>query len=149
MGGDSINKNIDFDIIHEYYDLCITVDFDIPFWIEEAWKVRGNRLELMCGTGRISIPILASGSALTCVDYSAGLLSRFKSKIAERNCDVDIIHMDVRELDLKQQFDLVFIGFNAFAEIITRADQEKALQRIPTPIDSERNCSLEILEALT
>ena len=37
----------------------------------------------MCGTGRVSIPLLKAGRKMTCVDYSKGMLEHysFKKKI--------------------------------------------------------------------
>ena len=75
-------KSIDFDPVARYYDLCVHPDFDLPFWVEEARRHPGRRLELMCGTGRISLAILREGLPLTCVDYSAGLLSIFREKLS-------------------------------------------------------------------
>jgi hypothetical protein len=49
-------KSIDFDPVASYYDLCVETDLDVPFWIEEPRRHPGHRLELMCDTGRLSLP---------------------------------------------------------------------------------------------
>jgi len=51
-------KSIDFDPVAHVYDLHLTATFDLAFWVEEARRHPGPRLEVMCGTGRISLPIL-------------------------------------------------------------------------------------------
>ncbi|MBI4403803.1 MAG: class I SAM-dependent methyltransferase, partial [Deltaproteobacteria bacterium] len=123
MKGESlIKKNINFDIIAEYYDILVTVDVDISFWVEEARKAKGPVLELMCGTGRISVPLIEAEIPLTCVDYSEGLLRYLREKIKKKNLKADVFCMDVRELHLKNMFDLIFIGFNSFSEIIDKKD---------------------------
>ena len=38
------------------YDAAIQVDFDLPFYLEQARGLSGPILELMCGTGRVSLP---------------------------------------------------------------------------------------------
>ena len=69
---------IDYDLVADVYDLYVTSDLDIDFYLEEAGKVQGRILELMCGTGRVSIPLLGAGVDLTCVDASEGMLARLK-----------------------------------------------------------------------
>ena len=44
-------------------------DLDVGFYVEEATK-------LMCGTGRVSVPLLEAGVDLTCVDASERMLAR-------------------------------------------------------------------------
>ena len=53
-------KPIDFDLDASYYDHCVQTDLDVPFWIEEPRRHPGHRLELMCATGRLSLPLLQS-----------------------------------------------------------------------------------------
>ena len=59
---------IDYDRVADVYDLYVTSALDVGFYMDEAAKVRGKVLELMCGTGRVSIPLLEAGVDLTCVD---------------------------------------------------------------------------------
>ena len=57
-------------------------DLDVGFYVEEATKVKGKVLELMCGTGRASMPLLEAGVDLTCVDASERMLAR----VLKRGC---------------------------------------------------------------
>ena len=50
------------------------LDADIPFFREMCADATGDVLELMSGTGRVSLPLLRAGVTLTCVDYSAEML---------------------------------------------------------------------------
>ena len=93
-------KSIDFDPVARYYDLYVQTELDVPFWVEEARRHAGRRLELMCGTGRISLALLRAGFALTCVDYSAGLLAVLREKLArERGLVAEVVEADVRHLE--------------------------------------------------
>src|SRR5919112_6745913 len=56
---------IDYDRVADVYDLYVTSDLDVGFYVEEATKVQGKVLELMCGTGRVSIPLLEAGVGFT------------------------------------------------------------------------------------
>lgn len=49
---------------------------DVPFWQRIALASKGAVLELGCGTGRISIPLLRAGARLVGIDRSAAMLAR-------------------------------------------------------------------------
>jgi ubiquinone/menaquinone biosynthesis C-methylase UbiE len=67
-------KTIQFDKVSNIYDNYVKVDSDIPFFLKETENYRDEILELMCGTGRVSIPLLEAGLSMTCVDNSKGML---------------------------------------------------------------------------
>jgi SAM-dependent methyltransferase len=119
---------IDYDRVADVYDLYVTSDLDIGFYVEEATKARGKVLELMCGTGRISVPLLQAGVDLTCVDASAGMLRRLEERLHARNLDARVVRADVRHLDLgEEEFELALIPFHSFSELVSPRDQELAL----------------------
>jgi len=119
-----------YDIIADLYDTYVPATFDIDFFVKEAKKCQGEVLELMSGTGRVSIPLLEAGVKLTCVDLSSELNAVFARKLHQAGLHAEIVQMDVRELALGREFDLVIIPFHSFAHLVTPADQRKALQRI-------------------
>jgi SAM-dependent methyltransferase len=127
----AVVKSIDFDRVARYYDLCVHPDFDLSFWVEEARRHPGRRLELMCGTGRIALAILRASFPLTCVDYSAGLLSVLREKLSREGLTAELVNMDVRCLDLgASRYDWAFVGFHALAELAGEGDLIRALRRI-------------------
>lgn len=67
-------QSIDYDSIAEIYDLYVTADYDVPFFVSEVAGVKGPILELMAGTGRLSLPLVEAGARLTCIDSSQGTL---------------------------------------------------------------------------
>lgn len=75
-----MEKNIDFGHVADIYDYYTNVDFDIGFF-KTLCKGHKKILELMCGTGRVSIPLINEGYQLTCVDYSEEMLDIFRTKI--------------------------------------------------------------------
>lgn len=76
--------HIDYDSIAEIYDLYAAADYDVPFFLSEIRGVEGPILELMAGTGRLSLPLIEAGVRLTCVDSSQGMLDVLSRKLAER-----------------------------------------------------------------
>jgi len=90
----------------------------------------------MCGTGRVSLPLLISGFNLTCVDYSQGMLDVFHSKLPN-DCHTKILCQDICKLVLDETFDLVMIPFNSFTEITDKEKRQKAIQCIYEHLKSE------------
>lgn len=129
-------KTIDFDSVADIYDLYVNTSLDIDFFINECSKVSGEILELMCGTGRVSIPLLEKGFKLTCLDYMEKMLDIFKEKIKEKWYNVEIIKMDVSELDLKRRYKLIFIPFNSYSEITDSKKQISTLEKINNHLSS-------------
>jgi len=112
------------------YDHIVDVTFDVPFFLDEARRTSGGVLELMSGTGRVSLPLIEAGIPLTCVDNAPDMLDRLRARLEERGLAADVRLMDVRALALGRRFDLIFIPFNAFAELRTAEDQRAALAGI-------------------
>ena len=113
-----MEKNIDFGHVADLYDYYTNVDFDIAFF-KMLCKGHRNILELMCGTGRISIPLIDEGIPLTCVDYSEEMLDVFRKK-TNGSQNVRIVCQDICELSLEEQFDLIIIPSNSISEILDR-----------------------------
>lgn len=121
---------IDYDSIAEIYDLYVRSDYDVPFFLSEVREVRGPVLELMAGTGRLSLPLIEAGAALTCVDGSQGMLDVLSRKLAQRWLRADVHCMDVCRLDLPARFELAILPFQAFMEIVREEDQRAALASV-------------------
>ncbi len=123
-----LEKTIEFDLVADIYDSYVDVDFDLGFY-KDFCKYYGSILELMYGTGRVSLPLIESGFTLTCVDYSQGMLDVFHSKL-KPDMKADIHCQNVCELDLDRQCDLVMIPFNTIAKITDGESRRKAMNRI-------------------
>jgi ubiquinone/menaquinone biosynthesis C-methylase UbiE len=121
---------IDYDRVADVYDLYVQQDFDVGVYVEEAGKVDGKVLELMCGTGRVSLPLIQAGVELTCVDVSEGMLARLEEKLREWDLSARTVRADVRLLDLPEEFDLAMVPFHSFSELVAGRDRELALRAI-------------------
>lgn len=121
-------KSIDFDFIADIYDYYVNVDFDLPFYRSICKRYSGNILELMCGTGRVSLPLIQDGVNLTCVDYSKEMLEVFSNKL--NNNKALLVCQDVSELDIDKKFEFIFIPFNSFSEITSREKRKNTMKKI-------------------
>lgn len=116
-----------YDHIADVYDVFVQTEADIPFFITEARKTSGEILELMVGTGRVTLPLARAGARLTCVDNSAEMLALLREKLASEGLTADVQQMDVRQLSFDRRFDLILIPFHAFAELTSEDDQRHTL----------------------
>jgi SAM-dependent methyltransferase len=121
---------MDYSQLAQLYDTYASFTFDIPFYLNEARQQSGQILELMSGTGRVSLPLIESGFQLTCVDSSPQMLQVLRDKLAAQKLTASVLEMDVRELDLGKSYDLIFIPFNSFSELVSPTDQMKTLSGV-------------------
>lgn len=119
-----------YDSVADLYDIYVPATFDIDFFVNETKKAPGEVLELMSGTGRVSIPLLEAGVKLTCVDLSARLNAVLEQKLHQLGLQTDVHQMDICQLELRKKFSMVIIPFHSFAHITSPDDQQKALQQI-------------------
>jgi SAM-dependent methyltransferase len=119
-----------YDLVADLYDIYVPVTFDIDFFLQETKKTCGQVLELMSGTGRVSLPLLEAGVKLTCVDFSAALNEILESKLRQKGLQADVYTMDVCQLAIPKKFAMIIIPFHSFAHITSPDDQAQALARI-------------------
>jgi ubiquinone/menaquinone biosynthesis C-methylase UbiE len=110
-----------------YDDYCVFVG-DIAFFRNWAHATSGEILELMAGTGRISLPLIQDGARLTCVDSSLAMLAVLQRKLREAGLDARLICADVCQLPLRRRFSLVLLPFQGLTELLTSEAQLDALR---------------------
>ncbi len=129
--------------VADIYDSYVQTTLDIPFLLDQA-KGASSVLELMSGTGRISLPLVEAGADLTCVDKSPEMLAILEQKLVQRGVSATIHAVDVCQLDLGKQFDCILLPFQSFSELLDVAAQRQALARIHQHLSSRGRfiCSL-------
>ena len=105
------------------YDGMNTDIDDLSFysnWFKK--KKDGNILELCCGTGRLTIPLVQAGYNIIGVDNNASMLKQAKDKANGLNVSIEFIESDIRNLDLPETYDIIFIPFNSIHHLYTNQD---------------------------
>ena len=119
----------------EYY-LISPQTYDDQFWWKkddiEFWKLIFSNnnlkiLELASGTGRLAQPIIKQGLDYTGLEISRKYVTYSNLKFPFLN---PIIHGDMRNFDLNQKFDVIFIGFNSFLHLLSKNDVEQCFKSI-------------------
>ncbi|MGZ5479428.1 MAG: class I SAM-dependent methyltransferase, partial [Candidatus Aminicenantales bacterium] len=108
----------------ELYDLLFdSLDFDIPYWVENAKTAGGPVLEIACGTGRILLPIRKAGVNIEGLDSSPAMIGRLKDKARAAGHGVRAEVADMREFAMGRRYSRIFCAFNGFAHCETIEDQ--------------------------
>ncbi|MGH2560489.1 MAG: class I SAM-dependent methyltransferase [Thermomicrobiales bacterium] len=122
-------------------------NLDLPYWIGLLEERRAACvLDLACGTGRITLPLIEPGlAAHSCfqivgLDISEPFLDRARDQAlalpAPSRSAVRFVQGDMAEFDLGEQFDLIVIGLNSLMYVYDHEDQIsclRAVQRHLTP----------------
>lgn len=131
-----MSSALDYEKIAHLYDSYLHFTEDLPFFIQECQKVNGSVLELMCGTGRVSIPLLEAGVNLTCVDASPAMLAILHQKLVVRELNAHVLQTDITCLPWESLFDLVILPFQSFHELSTETERQQALNKIARSLRS-------------
>lgn len=121
---------LDYERIADLYDACLPFTEDLGFWRRTAAGARGPVLELMAGTGRVSLPLVESGVSLVAVDSSLAMLALLRRKLRRQGQRAAIVCADVRTLPLSGGFGLALWPLNGLSELITGADRRRALTEV-------------------
>lgn len=116
--------------IADTYDVFVRGEFDIPCFLQETKKANGTVLELMAGTGRVSLPLAEAGIDLLCLDFWAEMLALLRQKLEKQGLKAELQQADVTSFDLGRQFELIILPFHAFPEITGHDKQVAALKQI-------------------
>ena len=120
-----------FDRFARFYDEDYRhYDDDVDAIVHLALEMDGPVLELGCGTGRLLLPLAATGLPITGVDISPALLEQARLKLAKaaQGNKVTLVQGDLRELALdKRDFAFAFCTSNTLMHLADPADQLAAL----------------------
>ena len=135
-----MENSVDFNLISKYYDLIYKdrVD-DVKLWFDLSEDFPGDILEIGCGTGRVSLPLLQAGKQLCGIDISDLALSIVREKVNTAGVAgrADFYQADMRSFDLPQKdFAFAFIPINTFMHNLNTADQKRTLNTIAAHLKS-------------
>jgi ubiquinone/menaquinone biosynthesis C-methylase UbiE len=109
---------------------------DIPFWRRVALDAHGPVLELGCGTGRISVPLIKAGVPLVGIDRSAEMLERARAKVAKSPTrqlanSANLVRGDIRRLPfIRRTFDTVIAPYGVLQSLLADRDLSATLDSV-------------------
>jgi SAM-dependent methyltransferase len=89
---------------------------------------RGRALELGIGTGRVALPLHERGIPVTGIDASPAMLESLRSKPGASG--IEVVLGSFARIDLETRFDLVYVVFNTFFNLLTQEEQVGCFQSV-------------------
>lgn len=125
----------------DLYDYIYKEEDDIAFYSSFVKDSKDAKiLDLGCGTGRVSIPILKNykNVSVSGVDISKDMLDLFKKKAGnEFEGRLFLFEDDIRSFDLKDEFFLIILSNNSFSHMTTEDDIERCLLNVRKHLRSD------------
>ncbi len=105
-------------------------DAEVAWYAQRLPRDQGPLLELMCGSGRLLVPLANRGFKLHGVDSSAAMLASCEARVAERGIEVPLFRQDLTQLNLPFRYAAAFVASGSFQLITEPGAALLALQRI-------------------
>ena len=127
-----------YDKIAEFYDEGMGKNSsgeDIVFYVQQCSPAQTPILELGCGTGRISLPLVKAGFEVVGIDASFPMLQQLQHKAVEQLSTIErkrlfYCQMDMSNCAFNACFDFIICPFSAFVYLVDKSSQTKALANI-------------------
>jgi SAM-dependent methyltransferase len=122
---------------------------DIAFYADRCAGAEGPVLELGCGTGRITLPLVRAGHAVVGVDVSAPMLDRLRTKAdatlatAER-ARLAWHHADMAALQLGRRCARVLCPYSAFTYLVEPVHRARALAAVLRHLEPDGRFTLDV-----
>ena len=87
-------------------------------------------LEVMCGSGRFLVPLLAAGVDIDGVDASEAMLAACRAKCDERGLNSVLHRQTLQDLDVPRRYGLAFCGGGSFGLVVDPADARESMRRL-------------------
>jgi ubiquinone/menaquinone biosynthesis C-methylase UbiE len=125
--------------LHSYGPLCTlfydadkpaVADAEVAWYAQQLPSDADPVLELMCGSGRLLVPLVAEGRNLHGVDHSAAMLASCEARLSLRELKAPLFRQDVSQLNVPFRYSAAFVAAGSFQLITDPAAALAALQRI-------------------
>lgn len=94
----------------------------LDFYKRQINSCSGPVLEIACGTGRLTIPLVEGGVDITGLDISEQMLELAEMKASERGVRVPFILGDARNFDLGKKYGFIYIPAQSLSHLHTLYD---------------------------
>jgi len=105
-------------------------DEEIGWHAQRLPFAAGTSLELMCGSGRLLVPLLARGAKIHGVDHSAAMLASCEARLKAAQLDTPLFRQDVTQMNLPFRYGSAFAAAGSFQLITDPVAAVAALHHI-------------------
>lgn len=101
----------------------------------------GRVLELAIGTGRIGLPLAATGVRVDGIEQSAAMIARLRSKPGGQT--LEVWQGNMADVDVAGMYRLVFVVFNSIFNLLTQDEQVRCFAGVAQHLDPSGRFLLE------
>jgi len=94
----------------------------------EQFAHGGRALELAVGTGRIALPLAEKGIQVDGIDFSPAMLAKLQAKPGSERLTITL--GNYADVLVPHTYDLIYIVFNTFFNLLTQADQVRCFENV-------------------
>jgi hypothetical protein len=112
----------------------------------------GPALELAIGTGRIALPLAATGIRVDGIDFSPPMVAKLREKPG--GDAIEVTMGDFADVGVAATYDLIYVVFNSFFNLLTQDDQVRCFENVAAHLDDggafviEGGCTLWFIDHL-
>jgi hypothetical protein len=128
MKGYEPGKTFDEATAAEYDDLAVRGDEEATVAFLAALAGAGPALELAIGTGRIALPLAATGIRVDGIDFSEPMVAKLREKPC--GADLTVVIDDFCNVAVDGSYPLVYIVFNSLFNVLSQDDQVRCFENV-------------------
>lgn len=100
-----------------------------------AWAGDGPALELGIGTGRIALPLAATGVRVDGIDISPHVVEQMRTKPGGDKIQVTI--GDFADVDVREMYRLIYCPGNSFFNLLTQEDEVRCFENVAAHLTAD------------
>jgi ubiquinone/menaquinone biosynthesis C-methylase UbiE len=105
-------------------------DDELTFYLDRLPDDSGPALEAMCGSGRLLVPLAASGRNMHGVDVSPSMLASCEARLGDAGLRATLFRQNVADLNLPFRYGAAIIAAGSFQLLTDPSAARAALERI-------------------
>jgi len=135
-----------------YDDLAHRGDEEATVAFLAGLAPRGPALELAIGTGRIALPLAATGMRVDGIDFSPLMVAKLRAKPG--GDAIDVTMGDFAEVGVAGTYPLIYVVFNSFFNLLSQDEQIRCFENVAAHLDEagafviEGGCTLSFIDHL-
>jgi len=90
----------------------------------------GGVLDIACGTGVLTIPLLQAGYDVSALDLSAQMIEVTREKLYKENLQAELLVANMTDFAIDRKFSLAIIARSGFLYLLTTKEQQQTLSNI-------------------
>jgi methylation protein MtfA len=122
--------------------------WDADVYLRELTRKPTTVLELACGAGRLTLPLLRTGCDVYAIDLSTDLLAGLRDRTRQEGVRCPhLIAADIRDFALKRRFDVILLGGLTISLLPRETDRERVFRQVAQHLTDDGTFFLDIITA--